>query len=42
MEIVIASANAITATVLALRADSAAARTPRSRALDTIDPPNAG
>jgi hypothetical protein len=42
MEIVAASADVITATVLALRADSAAARRHAARALDTIDPAECG
>ncbi|HEY2304987.1 MAG TPA: LuxR family transcriptional regulator, partial [Streptosporangiaceae bacterium] len=42
MEIVAASADAITATVLALRADSGAARRHAARALATVDPAECG
>jgi DNA-binding CsgD family transcriptional regulator len=42
MELVAASADLITATVLALRADSAAARTLAVRALATVDPAECG
>ncbi len=42
MEIVAASADAITATVLALRADSGAARWHAARALATVDPAECG
>src|ERR1700722_19597078 len=42
MELVAASADVITATVLALRADSAAARTLAVRALATVDPAECG
>jgi DNA-binding CsgD family transcriptional regulator len=42
MEIVAASADAITATVLALRADSGAARRHAARALATVDPDECG
>jgi DNA-binding CsgD family transcriptional regulator len=42
MELVAASAEAITATVLALRADSAAARTHAGRALASVDPAENG
>jgi DNA-binding CsgD family transcriptional regulator len=42
MDIVAASADAITATVLALRADSAAARWHAARALATVDPAECG
>ena len=42
MELVAASADVITATVLALRADSGAARRHAARALDTIDPAECG
>src|SRR5260370_5536767 len=42
MEIIAASADVITATVLALRADSAAARRHADRALATVDPAECG
>src|SRR6202043_2138624 len=42
MDLVAASADAITATVLALRADSAAARKAAARALATVDPAESG
>ena len=42
METVAASADVITATVLALRADSGAARTHAARALATVDPAESG
>src|SRR6202043_3819707 len=42
MDLVAASADAITATVLALRADSGAARRHAARALDTVDPAECG
>jgi DNA-binding CsgD family transcriptional regulator len=42
MDIVAASADVITATVLALRADSAAARRHAARALATVDPAECG
>jgi len=42
MELVAASADAITATVLALRADSGAARRHAARALATVDPAETG
>jgi DNA-binding CsgD family transcriptional regulator len=42
MELVAASADAITATVLALRADSGAARRHAARALATVDPAECG
>ena len=42
MDIVAASAEVITATVLALRADSGAARTHADRALATVDPAECG
>ena len=42
MELVAASADVITATVLALRADSSAARTHAVRALATVDPAECG
>ena len=42
MELVAASADLITATVLALRADAAAARTHAVRALATVDPAECG
>ena len=42
MELVAASADVITATVLALRADSAAARRHAARALATVDPAECG
>jgi DNA-binding CsgD family transcriptional regulator len=42
MDMIAASADAITATVLALRADSGAARTHATRALATIDPAECG
>jgi DNA-binding CsgD family transcriptional regulator len=42
MNLIAASADAITATVLALRADSAAARSYAARALATVDPAEAG
>jgi DNA-binding CsgD family transcriptional regulator len=42
MEIIAASADVITATVLALRADSDAARTHAARALATVDPAECG
>ncbi|HEV2253278.1 MAG TPA: AAA family ATPase, partial [Streptosporangiaceae bacterium] len=42
MELVAASADAITATVLALRADSGAARRHAARALATVDPAESG
>jgi DNA-binding CsgD family transcriptional regulator len=42
MEIVVASADVITATVLALRADSSAARTHAASALATVDPAECG
>ena len=42
MELIAASADVITATVLALRADSAAARRHAARALATVDPAECG
>jgi DNA-binding CsgD family transcriptional regulator len=42
MDIVAASADVITATVMALRGDSAAARTHAARALGTVDPAECG
>jgi DNA-binding CsgD family transcriptional regulator len=42
MDIIAASADVITATVLALRGDSAAARTHADRALATVDPADSG
>jgi DNA-binding CsgD family transcriptional regulator len=42
MEIVVASAEVITSTVFALRADAAAARTHAARALATVDPAECG
>jgi len=42
MDMIAASADAITATVLALRADSRAARRHATKALATIDPPECG
>src|SRR3984893_12030655 len=42
MDIVAASADVITATVLAMRADSAAARRHAARALATVDPAESG
>ena len=42
MELVAASADVITATVLALRADSGAARRHAARALATVDPAECG
>jgi len=42
MEIIAASADVITATVLAMRADSSAARTHANRALATVDPAENG
>ena len=42
MELVAASADAITATVLALRADTGAARSHAARALATVDPAECG
>src|SRR5260370_14763700 len=42
MEIIAASADVITATVLAMRADSGAARRHADRALATVDPAECG